>query len=177
MEPFGLPRNYERYDVTNLLCMDIFAARAIVNWHSHSVAKSGYCAIVRDWGKVKDCCQFSCLKKKTVAHAVDSLIDVNSAHCIFHTSASESVITFGKKNNEWGEDYSRERGTEFEHVVWCYWSGPSFVNPIWSDPVRSDRGFDNGLLHVKSCGMAFKPIVSYKETFSERFRKLWPPAY
>ena len=39
--------------------------------------------MVRDWGKVKNCCQFSCLKfsclkKKTVAHEVNSLIDVVS---------------------------------------------------------------------------------------------------
>ena len=37
-----------------------------------SAAKSGYCTIVRDWGKVKNCCHFSCLKKKkTVAYAVN----------------------------------------------------------------------------------------------------------
>ena len=29
------------------------------------------------------------------------------------------------------------------------------------------------MLHVKSCGTAFEPTVSYEEkTFSERFRKL-----
>ena len=66
-----------------------------------------------------------------------------------YNSASESVITFGKtKNistslNKWGDDYTREKGTEFEHVVLCSWSGPSFANPvrsdpIWSSPARSD---------------------------------------
>ena len=53
---------------------------------------------VGDWGKVKTC-QFSCLRKKTFAYAVNSLIDVNSSHRIFHNSASESVITFGKKKH------------------------------------------------------------------------------
>ena len=69
--------------------MDISAARAIINSHSHSVAKSDCCAIRRDRGKV-NCRQYSCLKK-TVVYAV------NSSHLIFHNSALESVITFGKK--------------------------------------------------------------------------------
>ena len=52
--------------------------------------------------KAINCCQFvvkllSCLKKKTVAYTVNSLIDVNSSHRIFHNSASESVITSGEK--------------------------------------------------------------------------------
>ena len=65
-----------------------------------SVAKSGYCTSVRDWGKVKNCCHFLCLKKKkTVAYAVNSLIDDNSSHRIFHNSAPESVITSGEKNS------------------------------------------------------------------------------
>ena len=78
--------------------MDIFAACAIVNWHSRSVAKSGYCAIRRDWRKVKNCRQFSCLKKKTIAYAVSSFIDLNSSGRIFHNFALESVVTFGKKH-------------------------------------------------------------------------------
>ena len=54
---------------------------------------------VRDWGKVKNCCQFSRLKKKTtVVYAVNSLIDDNSSHRIFHESTSESVTTSGKKH-------------------------------------------------------------------------------
>ena len=38
-----------------------------------------YCTIVRDWGKVKNC-HFSCLKKKTVAYGVNSLIDEPEPH-------------------------------------------------------------------------------------------------
>ena len=54
--------------------------------------------IARDWGKVKNCCQFSCLKKeRTIAYAVNSLINDNSSNRIFHDSTSESVITSGKK--------------------------------------------------------------------------------
>ena len=65
-----------------------------------SVAKPGYCTIVRDWSKVKNCCHFSCLKKKTVAYSVNSLINENLSHRIFHNSASESVITSGKKRSQ-----------------------------------------------------------------------------
>ena len=36
-------------------------------------------------------------ESKTIAYAVNSLIDDNSSHRIFHNSASESVITSGKK--------------------------------------------------------------------------------
>ena len=61
-----------------------------------SVAKSGYCTIVWDWGKVKNCDLFPCLKKKIFAHAVNSLIDEISSHLIFHNSASESVISLAK---------------------------------------------------------------------------------
>ena len=58
---------------------------------SCSVAKSGYCSIRRDWSKVKNCHQFSCLKKKTIVYAVNSLIEVNLSHRIFHNSALESL--------------------------------------------------------------------------------------
>ena len=106
--------------------MDIFAARAIVNWHSRSVSKSGYCAIRRD-----------CLKKKTVAYAVNSLTEVNSSHRTCHNSTSESVITFGKTClNKWGDDYTREKGR-----IWAL----CLVLLIWSGPVRSHPSFANGL--------------------------------
>ena len=52
--------------------------------------------------------------------------------------------------NEWGDNYTREKGTEFDfslqHIVkvtiyvwrgFCYWSGLSFVNLIRSDPIQS----------------------------------------
>ena len=48
--------------------------------------------VERDWGKVKNCGQFSYLKKKNVVYAV------NSSHRNFHNSASESVINFVKKH-------------------------------------------------------------------------------
>ena len=65
--------------------------------------------MVRDWGKVKKCCQFSRSKKKTVAHAVNSLIDINSSNRIFHNSSSESVINSGKKNDFDESQYMRIR--------------------------------------------------------------------
>ena len=75
--------------------MDIFAAWAILNLHSLSVAKSGYYAIRRDWRKVKNCRQFSYLKKKTIAYAVSSFIDLNSSGRIFHN------LEFGICNHLW----------------------------------------------------------------------------
>ena len=123
--------------------MDIFAAYAIANWHSRSVAKSGYCAITRDWGKLKKCHQFSCLKKKTIASAVNLLIYNNSSHRIFHNSASESVSTFRKKTFRWvsinEEMTTQERKSQL--LIWSefcqsdlIWFGPIWSDPIWSGP-------------------------------------------
>ena len=51
---------------------------------------------------------------------------------------------------------------------------------VWTRPLHVTAGgrtnFDSKsqiMLHMKSCGTAFEPTVSYEEkTFSERFRKL-----
>ena len=75
-------------------------------------------------------------------YAVNSLIDVNSSHRIFHNSASESVITFGKKTfrrvsiNE--ETTTQERKAQNLSTL----SGvidPVRVLSIRSDRIRSDR--------------------------------------
>ena len=83
-------------------------------------------------------------------YAVNSLIDVNSSHRISHDSASESLITSVKKKTKKkrGDNYTREKTTEFEHVVWCnrIRTGPVRSGPIRSDPIRSDPGFANGPL-------------------------------
>ena len=72
---------------------------------------------------------------------------VNSLHLNFHNSASESVITFGKKTfrrvsiNE--ETTTQERKAQNLSTL----SGvidPVRVLSIRSDPVRSNRGFANG---------------------------------
>ena len=72
-------------------------------------------------------------------YAVNSLIDVYSSHRIFHNSASESVITFEKKNissliNE--ETTTQERKAQNLGTL----SGvidPVRVLSIRSDPIRS----------------------------------------
>ena len=96
------------------------------------------------------------MKKKTVAHAVNSLIDVNSSHGIFHNSALESVITSGKKTfrvvaiNE--ETTTQERKAQNStSPVFSTLSGGDFVidpvrvcqsgqepDPVQSDSTRSD---------------------------------------
>ena len=115
-------------------------------------------------GKVRNCCQFSCLKKKTVAHAVNSLIDVNSSHRIFHNSSSESIINPGK--NTFRRVSINEKTTTQERKaqnstfpVFSTFSGDRLLSagilllirsvfcqsdPFRSGPVRSDPGLANG---------------------------------
>lgn len=131
--------------------MDIFAALAIIDWHSRSVAKSGYCALRRGWGEVQNCRRFSCLRGRTVVYAVNSLIDVNLSCHIFHNSASESVIAFGRETF-WR--VSMDEGmTAQERKAQNLSLLSGVIDPVrvlsirfQSGPVRSDPGFANGLL-------------------------------
>ena len=124
--------------------------------------------MVRHWGKVENCCQFSCSTKKTVAHAVNSLIDVNWSHRIFHNFSSESVINSEKKktfrrvsiNEETTTQERKAQNLTFpvfstlsgDHLllagilllirsVFCQ-SDPIRSGPVRSDPIRSR--FSNG---------------------------------
>ena len=89
-------------------------------------------------------------------YVVNLLIDVNSSHHIFHNSASESVITSGKKTfrrfsiNE--ETTTQERKAQNStSPVFSTLSGDR------SDPIRASKGFKENMEATRDrfCGFIF----------------------